>query len=727
LYQTNTYWIITLEYPPAYGGGIGTYCYETAHMLRERGWTITIFIPSRSGASTSVKHVDGIRIVEFGIEGKNSLEYLGYDTALAYEFSQVIEEYIKREGRPEVLESQEYGGIAYYILQKKHLGYPYFAELKVLLTLHAPSFLYHHYNRAPVYQLPYYWIAEMERWCIHAADAVIAPSKFITEAIKPYFPKNWNRSIDIIPNPFRVSARNSIQGNADPKKNWFFFGKLTAQKGVFELLKATAQMWQKRWNHELTMIGGGAHFYYPENTSVENFLKKKYGAEIKSGRLRLLGSMPAEKWKQKFGQQGIVIIPSIVDNYPYTVLEAMAMGQVVLASVQGGQRELIVHGENGFLFDHEKEGDLEEKMQQIARMPAESLLEIGKRAMATVSFIHEYQRIYELKLKTIESLRIQASDRANFPFLRNINTNFFAESQQTKGQDLLSVVIPYYNMGEYVEETVISVLESTYSNKEIIVVDDGSNKRASIDKLEEIQGKYGVTVIRQSNKGLPEARNAGARAAKGKYLAFLDPDDKVHPEYYTRAINILESKANVFFVGCWAQYFGNSKNKWPAFQPEPPYLLYHNMVCSSALVYKKSGFEKYGWNDPRLEYGFEDWESVVSMVKNGMHGIVIPEPWFYYRVRKGSMVRKFNQGRILFSYRYIAEKHSDIYSDYASELVNLLNTNGPGYSIDNPSLDYHHFGILPKKLRVLKKLVRKAKKIPVLRKLILKTYSIIKK
>ena len=95
------------------------------------------------------------------------------------------------------------------------------------------------------------------------------------------------------------------------------------------------------------------------------------------------------------------------------------------------------------------------------------------------------------------------------------------------GRQLVSVIIPTYNSGTYVTETIDSVLNQTYPHREIIVVDDGSTD----DTPEQVR-RYGsaISYIRQSNSGVGAARNTGLRAASGHYLAFLDSDDLWLPE-----------------------------------------------------------------------------------------------------------------------------------------------------------------------------------------------------
>jgi len=143
----------------------------------------------------------------------------------------------------------------------------------------------------------------------------------------------------------------------------------------------------------------------------------------------------------------------------------------------------------------------------------------------------------------------------------------------------------------------------------------------------------------------------------------------------------------VHFVGCWTKYFGQRKGSWPGFNPEPPYLLLHNMINSSAVVFKKNSFLTHGRNDPNFLYGMEDWDSVINMVANNCGGVVLPEFLFNYRVRKNSMARKFTRVKRLYLHSLIGKKHPELYRMYAVDLTNILQANGSSLNFDNPTLD----------------------------------------
>lgn len=675
------YWLITSEFPPMYGGGISTYCWHTAQMLVQKGHKVTVFTQDFNidGVAES-SPMAGLRLIRLHPFRNPKTRVLGYEARLSYELSTVVEEFISREGRPDFIEVQDYMGIGYYILLKKALKYDVFNELPIILTAHAPSFLYLDYNQVPMYKLPDFWTGEMEKVSIRMADILLFPSRFLIDILQPRMDFTNLKPIQLF-NPYKPeSPKNKIASNKIGKLS--FFGKLTPQKGGLELLSYMRRMWDQGFDMPVTIIGGDDHFFYPVQQDMGSYLKSKFKRYFERGLISFTGNLSPEKLSRELDEARIIIVPSIVDNLPYTVIEAMSRGKIILASDDGGQRELIEHGKSGFIFSHRVPGDFEEKLRHILSLDEALLNTISAEAQKRSHDLCSYEHVYEQKMRILQSY---SNHTSNHFVYKEEDTNAAPPEKRGLEPNRLSVVVPYYNMGAYLEDALQSLMKVPLSNMEIIVVNDGSTDPASIAALEVLGHKYPFKVHHQQNMGLSLARNEGAKLATGKFLAFLDPDDMVEPEYYPKAIEILIHYKNVHFVGCWAAYFGDNDELWPSFNPEPPYLLFHNLINSSALVYKTESFLAYGANDPKMIYGMEDYEGVISMVSHGAKGVSIPEPWWNYRIRQNSMQQVFTQFSQLYLYRLIANKHREYFSRYASELSNLLNHNGPGYKVGNPT------------------------------------------
>jgi glycosyltransferase involved in cell wall biosynthesis len=681
-----TYWLLTTEYPPFHGGGISTYCVFTAQMLAESGHAVTIFVQD-DGVSDYIiaEEAPGIRLIRFHSNRNGLHAALGYAARLSYEFADIVRILVLREGKPDYIEAQDYMGIAYYLLQFKHLGYGFAEGIPVIVTLHSPAFLYLDYNRVPTFRFPEFWVGEMEKQSIIEADLLISPTHFLIDEIQKYVDIR-HREVAALPNPYRESAAAG-RGPAQPgfeRNKIVYYGKLSPQKGSFELLRYFKELWEDGFQYPLDIVGGTDIIYHPERKTMGQLIKKEYGPFLKCGLLKLHGKVTPIERDGYLSNAHVIIVPSIVDNLPYVVMEAMSLGRIVLVSRQGGQREMVEHGVSGFIFDHEERGSFRRELERILTLSGEEIAAIGLRARQRVSELYSFEAVRTAKMNLLRAIR--PLPEGLFPFV-------FQEKREelpAMGEpDLLSVVIPYYNMGRYIMECLESVRNTTYRPLEIILLDDGSTDPFSLEQLEQAARLPEVRVIHQKNQGLALTRNEGAKAARGVFLAFLDADDRVKPTYFEKAIRALQKNNNVFFAGAWVQYFENSRAIWPTFTPQPPYVLVHNPVNSSGLVYKRAAFLAGGLNDQQVDYGLEDYESVINMLHHGYNGVVIPEVLFDYRVRSGSMIRQLTLEKQLYSYKYITQKHADYYTKFASQLCNLLNANGPSHSFDNPTI-YNH-------------------------------------
>jgi glycosyltransferase involved in cell wall biosynthesis len=128
---------------------------------------------------------------------------------------------------------------------------------------------------------------------------------------------------------------------------------------------------------------------------------------------------------------------------------------------------------------------------------------------------------------------------------------------------LISVIIPLYNKGRYIRRALDSVFAQTFSDYEVIVIDDGSTDDGPKQVLTSTDSR--LHFICQANAGPGAARNRGIKEAKGKYVAFLDADDEWLPEYLMKSYTVLEQyKECDFSVSGWyqdyAQYLGNARN-----------------------------------------------------------------------------------------------------------------------------------------------------------------------
>jgi len=234
----------------------------------------------------------------------------------------------------------------------------------------------------------------------------------------------------------------------------------------------------------------------------------------------------------------------------------------------------------------------------------------------------------------------------------------------------VSVVIPCYNQGQYVIESLDSVLNQTYQNIEVIIVNDGSDDEHTASILNQIDLKT-VQVHHTPNQGLAAARNKGIQMAEGSFILPLDADDFIAPEYVEQAVAVLKEKIDVGIVYCRARLFGAVDTEWilPSFSLTE--MLLDNVIFCSAM-FRKSDWQAVGGYDPGMIYGWEDYDFWLSLIERGCGVYQIPKILFSYRVASGSMVRSKERWQKVAMFKRVFERHQKIFADNIEVWINSL-------------------------------------------------------
>jgi len=185
----------------------------------------------------------------------------------------------------------------------------------------------------------------------------------------------------------------------------------------------------------------------------------------------------------------------------------------------------------------------------------------------------------------------------------------------------VSIVIPTYNRAKLLKRAIHSVLNQTYQDYEIIIVDDGST-----DNTEEVVRSFNdnkvIYIKHERNKGAPAARNTGIRAARGEYVAFQDSDDEWLPEKLEKQIKAFKTASTeigIVYTGFW-RIEGDKRTFFPSPNITPKEgaihdaLLKGNFVGTPSTLVKKECFEKAGMFDEKLPM-LEDWELWIRISK----------------------------------------------------------------------------------------------------------------
>ncbi|MEV5961722.1 glycosyltransferase [Kribbella sp. NPDC051952] len=222
----------------------------------------------------------------------------------------------------------------------------------------------------------------------------------------------------------------------------------------------------------------------------------------------------------------------------------------------------------------------------------------------------------------------------------------------------LSVVVPFYNVGEYIGGCLDSIARQTWTDFEAILVDDGSPDDSAVIAKDFCTRDPRFRLIQQSNAGPGPARDAGIREAAGEYLAFVDGDDLVSRHGFAALIRTLD-KTGSDFAGGNARRFNNSfgvRPSWLHRQPfarirlathvtEVPDLVLDRMLWNK--VYRRSFWTEYGYTFPPIRY--EDYPVALKAHLDAVTVDTITQPVYYWREREsGESItqQKFQLGNI---------------------------------------------------------------------------------
>ena len=234
----------------------------------------------------------------------------------------------------------------------------------------------------------------------------------------------------------------------------------------------------------------------------------------------------------------------------------------------------------------------------------------------------------------------------------------------------VSVVIPCFNQGQFIDEAVDSVLAQSFTNFEIIIVNDGSTDEPT-NRLLQNYCKEKTRVIVTANMGLAQARNNGIAVASGKYILPLDADDRIDATYLEKAVAILDDDSETGIVYCKARLFGAVETEWllPEYSLEG--MLLDNVIFCSAF-FRRDDWLALGGYDPGMIYGWEDYEFWLGLIERGRKVVRLEDVLFSYRVASDSMVRSKEKWQKVAMFGRIYQRHQRLFSENITVWLDTL-------------------------------------------------------
>jgi glycosyltransferase involved in cell wall biosynthesis len=238
--------------------------------------------------------------------------------------------------------------------------------------------------------------------------------------------------------------------------------------------------------------------------------------------------------------------------------------------------------------------------------------------------------------------------------------------------ELVSIITPVYNGEKTIVESIQSVIGQTYTNWELIIVNDGSTD----DTLKIANQFYShkIKIIDSDNFGVSSARNLGITNSSGKYIVPLDADNTLDKDFLSLCLKEFERNSNLKLVYTEANLFGGLTGLWNLPDYNYKTLLHYNMIDNCA-VYLREDFNRVGGYRLNMVEGLEDWDFWIALLSIYTEDQVkkITTPLFNYRVsnssRRSTLIETKKFDSML---QNIVYNNFEIYNAHYSDIHNRI-------------------------------------------------------
>jgi glycosyltransferase involved in cell wall biosynthesis len=226
-------------------------------------------------------------------------------------------------------------------------------------------------------------------------------------------------------------------------------------------------------------------------------------------------------------------------------------------------------------------------------------------------------------------------------------------SSESDRAPAVSIVVPCYNGGRFVDDLLASIRAQTFDDYELIIVDDGSTDDTPT-KLATLEAP--IQVIHQVNAGPGAARNAGFRRAKADLIFIMDCDDTIEPTFLAETVAALgRSSPAVGFTFTHERKVGHREQINRSYFKLFDQLFINRVPC--CMVVRRAAWEAVGGFDASMRDGYEDWEFTIRLGLAGYRGLAVPKVLFNYRTREDGLMMGRSTYLHGLLWRKIREKH----------------------------------------------------------------------
>lgn len=380
--------IVSREYPPFYGGGIGTYARWIVPALAARGARVHVITQAYDRTHPRVQTEGLVTTHRLPV----GMGFGGWPNA-AVRFSIQAGRLIASLARSERIDVAEFAeceaaGVASLTIAPDHPP--------TIVQLHTPSeqlFALRSHTKQAI-DPPHRFYFELERLAMHLADEILAPSHFIADWAHSQY--GFARAPTVIPYATGTLPTPPPPASDRSGRVVFYAGRIEPRKGVEPLIIAMNRVMQENPTVRLRLAGADTSGSI-DGGSLRAYLLTLLGPHARD-RVEFLGRVSPEEVKGEYAKSTICVIPSLWENFPNTCIESMSHARAVVVSDQGGMSEMVGDTEAGRTFQAGDADDLASVLSEMLREPRHKLDQRGKVARERIESLCHPIRIAELRI-----------------------------------------------------------------------------------------------------------------------------------------------------------------------------------------------------------------------------------------------------------------------------------------------------------------------------------------
>jgi len=519
-----------------------------------------------------------------------------------------------------------------------------------------------------------------ERYCCENADVVISPSEFM---FKWALDKGWKLPEDrrLIPNYCEPLPHEGPLGKPDAS-HLVFFGRLETLKGLDKFISSVDGVLRNNPSKFRKISFLGKLHVHPDGSGYHEDIGafQEEWPDVDVRLLTDLDSTGAIRYLKETG--GIAVMPYLIDNYPYAVLECIQNEIPFVVSKVGGIPETVKTDNR--LFEPTVEG--------------------------LTAVLENIDNIFETE--------------AVFGYSRDAARSGWLDLQESEVDEVLitepescprvSVCIPYFNHGKYLEEILFSLESSEYPDYEVVVVNDGSTDPDSLQVFEQAKERYsgaGWKFFTTSNNGPTSARNFAVGKSTGELLIFMDADNVAEPDMIENFAAGMEFSGADCLTCHFNAFSGSSltgdSRKEPLYTYTPVGAcleggIMENIFGDTNFIIKRDVYDRLGGFFKNKGESWEDYLFLSKLCIEGYRLEVLPRVLFWYRHMGNSRSRVSDS--------YVNRNNvANLYASYLPEKLRFLPAGVMGMHLNNLKLKREveallkHIRELDKQSKIIKK------------------------